>query len=97
MPREAGIEIDTQGVPQRGCTEAIGRKKRRSFAMAKKMRGLVNSTVLSVPKVEIITVTDTNATPTGPRTAGAASAATSLETRIWSIGRTARYARFARR
>src|SRR6202142_1260490 len=97
MPRKAVIEIDTQGVPQRGCTEEIGRKKRRSFAIAKKMRGLVKSTVLSVPKVEIITVTDTNATPARPRTACARSAGTSFEARISSIGRTARYARFARR
>ena len=57
----------------------------------------VNSTVFSVPKVEIITVTLTNTTPAGPITSCATSAATSLEWRMVSTGSTARYARLAAR
>ena len=45
--------IATHGVPKRGCTAATPLKKRPSSAIAKKTRGLVNSTVLSVPNVPI--------------------------------------------
>ncbi len=91
------MRIDTQGVPNRGWTAATERKKSLSAAIAKKTRGLVKRTVLSVPNVETMTVTETNAAPAVPRTTWAASAATSFETRIFSIGRTARYATFAAR
>jgi hypothetical protein len=58
--------MDTHGVRNFGCTVASGLKNKPSRAIAKNTRGLVNSTVLSVPNVETITVIDTNATPAGP-------------------------------
>ena len=87
----------TYGVPNLGCTFATGRKNNPSSAIAKNTRGLVNSTVFSVPNVEIITVIATNVTPPAPITRCATSAATSFDVRISSIGSTAMYARFAAR
>ena len=50
------------------------------------MRGAVSSVPLSVPNVESITVTATNATPGAPISRSATSAATSLLARISSTG-----------
>ena len=54
--------------------------------------GAVSIEPRSVLKVEIITTSDTNATPARPTSSCAASAATSGERAIWSMGSRYRYA-----
>ena len=78
------------GVWNFGCTAAIGRKNSPSSAIAKNTRGFASIVEFSEPNVESITVMATNTTPAGPMTRCPTSAATSLDVRIWSIGRTAR-------
>ena len=74
--------IATHGVPNFGCTAATFAKKSLSSAIAKKIRGLVKSTVFSVPNVDISTVSETKMTPDGPITRNATSAATSRDCAI---------------
>ena len=96
-PKVALNQIATPGVWNRRSTLAIGLKRRPSAAVAKSTRDPVITEPLRVPKVEIITATETNATPTRPTNLSATSAATSFEWRISSTGSTARYATFASR
>ena len=80
----------TYGVFQVGCTAAIGLKNSLSSAIAKKMRGDASMLPISEPKVEIITTTAMNETPTWPKMALSVSAAISLEFCSWPIGVTYR-------
>jgi hypothetical protein len=80
----------TLGVWNFGWTVAIGLKSSPSSATANRTLEPVITEPLRVPKVEIITATETKATPAAPTSLSATSAATSFDCLISSTGSTAR-------
>ena len=88
IPSNADRRMATCGVWKRGCTRASARKNRPSPAIAKNTRGAASMLPLTELNDEIITNSETRATPARPNRVCITSAATSGDRPMASTGRT---------